>query len=90
MLPIVKNLTIKEEFILLDSHFQKNNIKYCLIKKSCLDAARYGELKIEPNDLHLAVRNLQKASKIIKNLKLKLKVHITAKFPNQIKQISFW
>jgi len=87
---VPQNLTVKEEFRLLDSYFQKEKVEYCLIKTSCLDAVRFGELKIKPDELFLAVKDLEKASKIIKQLNLKLKVNICAKHPSQIKQIGFY
>jgi len=80
----------KEEFILLDSYFNQNKLEYCLIKSSCLDAVRYGELKIEPNDLYLAVKNIKLAEQIIKELGLKLKVHLSDDFPGKIKQMGFF
>lgn len=82
--------TIKDEFILLDKTLQQNNIEYCIIETSCLDAVRFGELKIEPNNLYLAVKNLDLASNIINLLNLKLQVHLSENFPKQIKEIGFF
>ncbi len=87
---IPNNLTIKEEFRLLDTHLQREHVEYCLIKTSCLDAVRFGELRIKPNDLYIAVKNTEKIGKILKILKLKLNVNMTSDFPNQIKQIGFF
>ncbi len=85
-----RNLTIRESFRLLDSYFRQENVEYCLIKTSCLDAVRFGELRIKPDELYLAVKDLQKASKIIKQLNLKIKVNICGNYPPQTKQIGFF
>jgi hypothetical protein len=85
-----QNSSIKEEFRLLDSYFQREKVEYCLIKTTCLDAVRFGELKIKPDELYLAVKDLKKASEIIKQLNLKLKVNICGSYPAQTKQIGFF
>ncbi len=88
--PVAENASIKEEFRLLDTYLHREHIEYCLIKTSCLDAIRFGELRIKPNDLYIAVKNTEKIGKILKLLKLKLNVHLSGDFPNQIKQIGFF
>ena len=89
-IPDTKDLSIKEEFILLDSIFEQNKIDYCLIKTSCLDAVRFGEPRLTPDTIHIAVKDIEKASAIYKELNLKLKVKFSTNMPPKMKEIGFF
>jgi hypothetical protein len=45
-----------------------NNTEYCLLKTTCLDAVRFGKIKINPNTLYLGVRYL--SEEVIDDLRM--------------------